>query len=284
MKAKTFTLIVLIVGMALMSSTSGTLAQGQVPTPSASHKLRSGQALRTSQPSRQEVGSEGLMLQQHSQNVELIGQIGSVVNAVAVQGQYAYIGVGPQLIILDISNPAAPSEAGYYDTPGSAWGVAMAEDYAYVADRAGGLRIVDVSNPSIPNEVGSYITPGDAIGVAIAGNYAYVAKADRGLRIVDVSNPAAPTETGFYDTPGDAYGVAVVGNYAYVADGYGGLRIVDVSNPAAPTEAGFYDTVGEAKGVAVAGNYAYVADYDDGLVILRYLPHQIYLPLVLANY
>jgi hypothetical protein len=41
-------------------------------------------------------------------NVELIGQIGGSTYAVAVQGNYAYIGVGPHLVILNIANPALP--------------------------------------------------------------------------------------------------------------------------------------------------------------------------------
>ena len=238
-----------------------------------------------------------------AENVELVGQIGGSTSAIAVQGDYAYIGVGPRLVVLDISNPAnptmvgrtevlpdvmigvavagnyayvadydaglriinvsdpaAPTEAGFYDTPGSARGVAVAGNYAYIADGGGGLRIINVSNPVAPTEAGFYDTPGSAWDVAMAGNYAYVADYDAGLRIINVSNPAAPTEAGFYDTPGSAWDVTVVGNYAYVADGGGGLRIINVSDPAAPTEAGFYDTLGVAEGVAVAGNYAYVAD------------------------
>ncbi len=104
-----------------------------------------------------------------------------------------------------------------------------------------------------------------------------------GLRIINVSNPAAPSEVGSYDTPGDAWGVAVAGAYAYVADGLMGLRIIDVSNPAALREVGFYDTPWSARGVAVAGDTAYVADGDGGLVILRFLSHRVYLPLVLRN-
>jgi hypothetical protein len=44
-----------------------------------------------------------------AQNVELVGHIGGVTDAVFVQGNYAYIGEGPRLTILDISNPASPS-------------------------------------------------------------------------------------------------------------------------------------------------------------------------------
>ncbi len=173
------------------------------------------------------------------------------------------------LRVVDVSNPAQPREVGFYDTPGSAQGVAVSGAYAYVADDGAGLRVVDVSNPAQPREVGFYDTPGWAEGVAVSGAYAYVADYGAGLRVVDVSNPAQPREVGFYDTPGYAEGVAVSGSYAYVADGYyGGLRVVDVSNPAQPREVGFYDTPGDALGVAVSGSYAYVADAWSGLRVV----------------
>ena len=47
-----------------------------------------------------------------ARNVELIGQVGGATQAVAVAGSYAYVGVGPQLVILDISDPAQPAVVG----------------------------------------------------------------------------------------------------------------------------------------------------------------------------
>ena len=38
-----------------------------------------------------------------SDNVDLVGQLGGVTNDVAVQGEYAYIGLGPRLAVLDIT-------------------------------------------------------------------------------------------------------------------------------------------------------------------------------------
>ena len=96
------------------------------------------------------------------------------------------------LRIVDIANPAAPREVGYYDTPGAGEGVTVAGTYAYVADGYSGLRIVDIANPTAPHEVGYYNTPGYALGVTVAGTYAYVAHGDSGLRIVDIANPTAP--------------------------------------------------------------------------------------------
>ncbi len=179
---------------------------------------------------------------QDSWNVEYVGHIGGVTNAVAAQGDYAYIGEGPQLTILEVSNPASATVIGKTQLfPDFVYGLAVSSGYAYVADSGAGLRIIDVSDPAAPFEAGSFDTPGSARDLTVLGSYAYVADVTEGLRIIDVSDPTAPFEVGFYDTPGYAYVVAVVSSYAYVADYDGGLRIIDVSDPTAPYEAGFYD-------------------------------------------
>ncbi|MBU0507717.1 carboxypeptidase regulatory-like domain-containing protein [bacterium] len=174
------------------------------------------------------------------------------------------------LRIINISSPTAPTEVGFHNTPGYAYGVAVSGNYAYVADYEQGLRVVNITSPSTPIEVGFYDTPGIALRVSISGSYAYVGDRQGGLRIIDISNPSAPTLAGFYATPSWAHGVAVSGNHVYVADFNSGLRIINISNPAAPVQVGFYDTPGQAYGVAVSGNYAYVADGPSGFGIYQY--------------
>ncbi|MCP4544403.1 MAG: PKD domain-containing protein [Chloroflexi bacterium] len=244
----------------------------------------------------------------NAENVEFVGHIGGYTRAVAVQGDYAYIGEGPGLTILDISNPTLLTIVGK-TPPLSSVGVLdvyAAGDYAYIAN-GNGLRLVDVSDPTSPTEAGSCSMT--AVAVTVVGDYAYVAGGDSGLRVVDISDPANPTEVGFYDTPeyahsvavaGDyayivnsglwvinvsdptdpvevgfynlprhAWGVAVTGNYVYVADAEAGLWLVDVSDPVNPVEVGFYNTPGSAQGVAVVGGYAYVADWESGLRVVN---------------
>ncbi len=78
-----------------------------------------------------------------AENVEFVGQIGCLSYAVAVQGDYAYVGEGPRLTILDISNPASPTVVGKTDPlPDVVQGVAVAGGYAYVADERGGLLVL----------------------------------------------------------------------------------------------------------------------------------------------
>ena len=216
MKDRLLTIFVLTVSLALMLSALGTLAQGPEP------------------------GGMGnpMAAQQQTQNVELVGQIGGATNTVAVQGNYAYIvGVGPRLVILNISDPAHPTVVGQTDIlHGTVQGVAVVGNYAYITEgggscksSGGGLRIINIANPATPFEVGFYDTWGAAHSVAVAGNYAYVGADDRdggSLYIINVSNPAVPTQAGFYDTPGGAFYVALAGDYAYVADAQGGLLIL----------------------------------------------------------
>jgi hypothetical protein len=86
MKARVFTAFSLILTLALLASASG--AQAQRP-----------QAWRDGNPAAP---------QQQARNVVLKGQIGGGTDAVAIQGQYAYVSVGLRLVILDISDPADP--------------------------------------------------------------------------------------------------------------------------------------------------------------------------------
>jgi hypothetical protein len=76
---------------------------------------------------------------------------------------------------VNIADPAAPYETGYYDTPGYSYGVAVFGNHAYVGGASAGLRIINITNPAAPYETGYYNTLGSAHGVAVSGNYAYVA-------------------------------------------------------------------------------------------------------------
>jgi hypothetical protein len=170
--------------------------------------------------------------------------------------------IPPWLNFLLLNPNPNPTFKGSYNTPGTAYGVVLSGNYAYVADGSSGLQIIEISDPASPTFKGAYNTPGTAYGVALSGNYAYVADGitTENLQIIDISDPSNPTFKGSYDTR-YAYGVAVSGNYAYVADGPEGLKIIDISDPANPTFSGAYDAggVNQAYGVALSGNYAYVA-------------------------
>jgi hypothetical protein len=151
-------------------------------------------------------------------------------------------------------------------TPGRAYGIAVAGDYAYVADDTSGLQVIDITIPSNPVIVGYCKPPGAARGVVIKGNYAYVANYPAGLNIIDISNPTTPIATGHCHGGGFSKNLAVVDSYAYMADDL--LRIVDISDPSHPVQVSYMNTPGVPADVAIDDHYAYVADGAWGLRVI----------------
>ena len=190
---------------------------------------------------------------------------------VVLQGDYAYVGVGPRLVVLNVSHPASPMLVGQSQPlPAPITSLAVSDDYAYVTSEDKRLHIIGISDPASPTEAGSYQIPGDALDVAIKGRYVYVAASEGGLRIIDVSDPASPTEIGSYST--SAWSLAVASSYAYIVSGDEGesrLQIIDISNPSKPTQTGFYPLQQTEYRVAVAANRAYITMGWNGLSIIN---------------
>ncbi len=159
----------------------------------------------------------------------------------------------------------------YFDTPGSAEGVAIEDCYVYVADGDSGLRIIDVSDKTNPKEIAFYNTEGIAMDVVVNDSKAYVADGTNGLCIIDISNPFSPKLLGYCDTPGYANDIVVRNNHAYIADSEGGLQIINISSPSAPFVVGSWtNNNSDATGIAVDENetYAYLAYNSAGLRIV----------------
>jgi hypothetical protein len=204
-------------------------------------------------------------------SIEFVGSIGGSVTAVTIDANYAYIGEGAGLTILDISNPSQPQQVARLPLPRVVEDVQIVENYAYVAMGDAGLQIVDVNEPTNPTLSGNYIPLDTSIaythGLYVIDTYAYLAVGNSGLQIIDVRNPNNPTLVGIYIGTGNTIGnVYVMGSYAYLAAHSGGLEIVDVSNPAMPTLVASYD-VFYASDVFVTTIYAYIID-DNNLRIV----------------
>lgn len=196
-----------------------------------------------------------------SSNPIVKGSYIGTVNYVTVVGTFAYVcGDNSGLKILDISNPAQPVVKGSFGT-GASESIVVVGNYAYVPDPINGLQIIDITNPAQPSLKSTYKTTGAISNVTVVGNYAYVVNAELGLTILDVSDPANPALKGSFDTPGMATNVTVVGNYAYVSDTTS-LQVIDISNPVSPTFTSSYQ-ISSSQSVLVIGNTAYVTD-DDG--------------------
>ena len=218
-----------------------------------------------------------------SENIDFIGQIGGVTKSVDIQGDYAYLGQGPRLVILDISNPASITEIGRSSVfPSVVQTVSVESNYAYIANyeygatEKTGLWIMDVSDPSKITEVGHLEThwTTDVVDVEILEEKAYIATITT-LNVIDLADLARPVQIGeLFIGQGwnkNITGISVAGDYVYIAAGNAGLRVIDVSEPVQPIEVGAYEMAGEweyANDVAVSDGYVYVAGGFSGLYIM----------------
>jgi len=211
-------------------------------------------------------------------NMELVGHFGGQISAVDIVGNYAYIGQGPDFLILNIGNSSSPILVSKITTEDIISEVKVSGNYAYLDDGKNGLLIFDISNSSSPVLKGNYDNATGAYD--ILGNYVYVAAGYNGLLILDINNTSSPVLKGSYDTEGYAGGISVLGNYAYIAD-MDNLLIFDISNPSSPVLKESYDTGGSANDVSVTGNYAFLAGDNDLLIFDISNPSS---PILIGNY
>ena len=187
---------------------------------------------------------------------------GIIAQGVEVDGQYAYVSAyGNGVLVLDVSDPAAPVVAGSYDTPNFATSTTLHGDQLFVADFTSSLQILDVSEPTTPALLASYAPAGTPFDVAVEGNTAYLAMGANQVEIVDVTDPAAPAYVATANL-GAPNALEVRGTTAYVATNSPvGLAIYDLSNPASPALIGSCTTLGGTFtiDVEVAGDRAFLA-------------------------
>jgi len=126
-------------------------------------------------------------LNHFERGIQPIGQIGGELTAVAIAGRFAFAGVGPRLVAIDLADPARPVEVGRSEpAAGRLTDIEVAGGYAFAtasvmgddldgSDPAGGLRVFDIRDPTRPRLVGRLSTPdGVDVGIDVAGRYAYI--------------------------------------------------------------------------------------------------------------
>jgi hypothetical protein len=202
---------------------------------------------------------------QGAADLELLDQLGGSTQAVAAAGGYVFLGMGPRVLTLDVSNPTHVTVLGR-SAPLPAVVTNLKVDGPYVYAIAGGLHILDAHQPLQLTEIGAYPK---AFDVAIAEPYAYVAAGEDGLKILDVTNPTQPVEIGtsavdqFSDVRVFVAGnLVLTGGLSVWFRSTGQVRVIDVSDPMHPTETGGYSTYLESEplGLAVLGASALVAE------------------------
>ncbi len=183
---------------------------------------------------------------------------------VFVSGSYAYVTLdgGSEFVVVNISNPAAPSYAGGVSLPSAARAVYVSGTYAYVGtdDNSEELVVVNVSNPASPSQVASLNLSGndDADTVSGSGSLVYVGRAGGDFHTVSVASPASPSLLGTLNLGGSVSDISLENpdGYALVALGSSSddFAVVDISAPASPSLAGALSVSGNLSGVAYSSS------------------------------
>ena len=95
----------------------------------------------------------------------LADYIPPAMTTMAVQGNYAYLGAGPSLLVIDISDPDHPQRVAYHLLPAIAKQVAVSAGRVYVLTNEdpyhqgdNQVSIFNIDNPQTPVLIGDYGT------------------------------------------------------------------------------------------------------------------------------
>ena len=196
--------------------------------------------------------------------------------AVAFADGLVYLGIGSQVVVLDVNDPARPVAMGISPSLiGNIRDLRVAGSLVFAALGPGGMRIIDVSDPARPSLRGHY--HGDWIqSVSPMGSAGRLVAAGGKVHVLDVSDPDDPYVLGLYDPePSNAnyYDVTVAGDLAYAiyfeayrSMQFFGMHILNVSDPTEITLVGSAPS-GPPNGLSVVGGRAYVAAGTRGLEV-----------------
>jgi hypothetical protein len=112
---------------------------------------------------------------------------------VAIEGNFAYMLCNPviggfpnNVKVIDVSDPEIPIMISDLELPDRPYAIDIQDQFIYVADYHGGLRVIDVHDPYQLVETGYYNTLGATRDVVINGDLAYVTDASS-FKILDCS-------------------------------------------------------------------------------------------------
>jgi tetratricopeptide (TPR) repeat protein len=204
----------------------------------------------------------------------LLGGLGEPLAVATHEGRLLIAAGSAGLLLLDLSEPLAPTIAAQIALSGPALDVHVSGDSAYVTAGGAGLAVVDLLAPGLDRMVA---VPGFAAAVAVDQGLAYVAACDT-LAVIDLATDALLGQgwlSGAYDGEflvAPAKDVAIVGDVAFVAAGRFGAVAVDVTFPSLPTVIGNCTLQSDMKfyasGVRAEGDKLFVAAGEWGVMPL----------------
>lgn len=209
------------------------------------------------------------------QNMEVVGQSGGQMHAIAAQGSYVYVGQGTRLVVFDVSDPRQPRRVGASGQGGDQIiGLTVSGEYAYMTVRAfldrsgGGVRVIRISDPTHPVDVAFHaVTENRGASFVLAGTYGFVEARQfgKGWDLVDFSDPKQPREVVQAALPGGT--LAVSGQYAYLTR-VDATDVYDLADPAHPAPVASLPYKLRVKTAEIDGTRLYLTSDESDLTIV----------------
>ena len=164
-------------------------------------------------------------------------EVGADINEIRVVGSTAFLATSDdqkELLMLDVSDPAAISEAGFLDAPGSrdAKSLFLTGTTLYLGRVTGqndDLRLLDVSNPAMPATLGTVNIGHDVTGLVVRDYLVFMttSASNEEFQVWNISDPANAFKVSGFNFPQVANGIDYEDNLVYVAvRSNDGLRII----------------------------------------------------------
>lgn len=152
----------------------------------------------------------------------------ATVNSVHVNGNFAYLATSvttAELTIVNVTTPAAPTQAGVYDAVGTsiATDVFAVGTTAYLtkANNTSGAEffIINAATPATPTLVGTHEAGANVNGVYVSGTTAFLATAvtNSQFRALNIATPASPTVASSLNQAGVANDITFNGTNVFMA-------------------------------------------------------------------
>jgi hypothetical protein len=201
---------------------------------------------------------------------------------IATSGDCAYVAADYGLVVMDLSDPTAPTWVGTCQGVPDAYSVDITGQYAVVAGITGNiLSALDISDPASPALVGAYWGGGSTgwSWVGAAGDVAYVLEGQSVLLAISIADPTQPSLVGSLPVPSDPAMLRASPNrvclmpvsFNWAWDSV--MTLVDVSDPSSPVLMASTPATGVPSAIAAKEGYAVVLDGGKLNVVSVCQPH-----------
>ncbi len=212
----------------------------------------------------------------------------------ALDGTWAYVVNGRDVLVIDISDPSALQLHGSLRIDENPMrgpqGIALHDGYAWLACRRGGVRSVNISDPANPETAGFIEVPAFTRGATVDDGLLYVAGDTRGVFTIDIADAANPRLLDRLPAPAGSVGrMRSEGEHIWLAAGNVLIAGLGRTEPVSPVWLGYttcrhvltpyygsyaHDLVmveAECPKTAETRSFAAIADGESGLIVVDLL-------------